>query len=337
MVLARAQDLARPERQLPQLGDVAEHLHVGVDVQRAAAVAAQLRDAEAIERELGARAVLRVLRHRDHVVAHDRDRDRAAGVLADRVLEHLRRDVLGFVAADEDAHRRDQRFEVDAGLLHDLVELAELQVERRLLVGEARALGIGEGAAVAAATVDAERAHDLGAEARQDAQGRLGAEEPHLDRRPFAAHRAGLVAQVVPDQPAAVGEVAQHRMLGEERLERPLRIRPAVHVRIARHQQPLRVLRQRRGDRRQHVEVDHMRDVDRHLAGDVVEADAVPPREIELTAAREGRPLAEHEPGPIREPHLLQPPRELDHAADASGPARCGDHRLRAYAVHPLG
>ena len=34
LVLARAHDLCSVERQIPQLREVVEHLHVGVDVQR---------------------------------------------------------------------------------------------------------------------------------------------------------------------------------------------------------------------------------------------------------------------------------------------------------------
>jgi hypothetical protein len=316
-VLPRAQDLARAERQPPQLGDVAEHLHVGVDVQGPVAMAAQLRDAEAVERELRARAVRRVLRQRDRVVAHDRDRDGPAGVLADRVLQHLRGDVLALVAADEDAHRRDQRLDVEPRLPRDRVELAELQVERRLLVGQPRRLGVAERAGVAAAAVDAERAHDLAAEPRDDPQRRLGAEEPRLDRRRRAVHGARLAAQVVPDEPAARGEVAQHRVRVEERLQRPLRIGAAVDVRVARHQQPLGVARQRVRDRRQHVDVDHVRDVDRQLAHDVVEADAVEAVEVELAAAREGGALADQQPRLVGEADFLHPARELEHGPDA--------------------
>ena len=54
---------------------------------------------EAAEREAGAAAVLRVLRHRRRHVEHRVEAHGPAGVLADRVLEHARGDDLRLVAA----------------------------------------------------------------------------------------------------------------------------------------------------------------------------------------------------------------------------------------------
>ncbi len=77
----------------------------------------------------------------------------------------------------------------------------------------------------------------------------------------------------------------------------------------------MRVARQRLGTRRNHIDIDHVRNRDGHLADDVVEADAVETSEVELTATRERGAFAEQQPRPFVEPDLLQPCAEINNAS----------------------
>ena len=82
---------------------------------------------------------------------------------------------------------------------------------------------------------------------------------------------------------------------------------------MARHQQHAAVVREPVGDLPDDVDVDDVGHVDPHLAGHVVEADQVEVLERELLAPAEGRPLPEHQPGPIIRRAAPDPLPELKH------------------------
>ncbi len=92
------------QRDVPELADVAEDQHVGVQVEGLAAVAGQLGDGEAGEGEVGARALADVPGLGQVQVDQGTDLHRAARMPADRVLEHRHRQKLGPIGPHIHAH-----------------------------------------------------------------------------------------------------------------------------------------------------------------------------------------------------------------------------------------
>ena len=222
-------------------------------------------------------------------VDHRDEPHRAGRVLADRVLEHPRGDDLGVVDADE--HLAAAR---PAGRSRSRARGRSSSISRNCASKLGSPLPSAgdpvEAVRVVGPAVDAERAHDLDAHLAEDVHRGLGAEvaQPH-DRR-VADRRPG--GGVVPDEPALLVELAQHRELVEEVLQ-PAVGGPEADVRVARHQQDAAVLREPVGDRADDVHVDDVGHVDAHLAGHVVEAD-------EVEVARAGTPRAGRRSGPSR-------------------------------------
>ncbi len=95
---------ASGEGNVPKLADVAEHQHVGVEIERLALIAGELRDREAGEGEVGARALADVPGFGQVEVDQRADLHGAAGMALDRMLEHRHGEQLRAVRPDVHPH-----------------------------------------------------------------------------------------------------------------------------------------------------------------------------------------------------------------------------------------
>ncbi len=93
---------AAVERDIPQLADVPEHQHVGVEIQPLAGVTAQFGDGETGEGEVGPRSLADVVRFGQVKVDQRADPDPPLGVALDRMLQHADGQQLGSIRANED-------------------------------------------------------------------------------------------------------------------------------------------------------------------------------------------------------------------------------------------